>query len=73
MQPNEKIERNRKKMIIDNFLGGISWSLGVFAGGTIVVAILIFIFSKVNLVPIFGGFLSDVTKNVLQSNSELLK
>lgn len=60
-------------MIIDNFIGGIAWSLGVFVGGTIVVSILLFIFSKVDLVPIVGDFVTRVTEDVLQKNSELVK
>lgn len=73
MQPAEKVERSRKQMALNNFIGGISWSIGVFIGGTIVVAILIFIFSKVDLIPVIGSFVSQVTKNVLQNNADLLK
>lgn len=73
MEPVDKVHRNRKKMIVDNFIGGIAWSLGVFIGSTIVVAILVFALSKVNLVPVFGGFITDITENVLQSNPELVK
>lgn len=73
MEPKDKVYRSRKKMILDNFLGGLSWSLGVFIGGTIVVSILVFALSKVNLIPIIGDFISEITKNVLQNNSQLLK
>lgn len=73
MEPHERVGRSRKKMVIDNFIGGISWSLGVFVGGTIVVSILIFALSKVDLVPIIGDFVARVTENVLQKNSQLVK
>lgn len=73
MQPHEGVERSRKQIMINNFIGGITWAIGVFVGSTIVVAILVFVFSKVNLIPVVGNFVTQVTKNVLQNNSQLLK
>lgn len=48
-------------MLLDNFLGGIVWSLGVWVGTTIVVAILVYFLAKVNLVAVVGEFMSDVS------------
>jgi len=60
-------------MIIENFIGGIAWSIGVFIGGTIVVTILIFAFSKIDLVPFVGDFVAKVTEEVVQKNPELVE
>lgn len=59
-------------MAINNFVGGIMWALGVFVGGTIVVAIISMLFSKIDLIPVVGTFVAKVTLYV-QNNSQLLK
>lgn len=73
MQPVEKVERNRKRMFVDNFIGGIAWAVGVFVGGTIVISILLFAFSKIDLVPIVGDFVINVVENIAQKSPELVE
>lgn len=58
-------------MLIDNFLGGISWALGVWIGTTLIVAIIFYILSKINYVPIIGTFVSDIIKFVAANNPRL--
>jgi len=72
MEPHLKVERTKKKIAIDNFIGGIMWALGVFVGGTIVVAIITLILSKVDLIPVIGTFVAKIIAYV-QSNSHLVK
>ncbi len=62
-----------KQMAINNFIGGITWAIGVFVGSTFVVTLIIFIFSKIDLVPFVGDFVAKITENVVQRNSELIK
>ncbi len=62
-----------KQMAINNFVGGIMWAIGVFVGSTFVVTLIIFIFSKIDLVPFVGDFVAKITENVVQRNSELIK
>ena len=59
MQPYEEVEKNRKHIIINNFIGGVSWGLGVTIGLAIVLAILGFVIGKFGFVPFFGKFISD--------------
>lgn len=67
VEPIEKINRPLPKMLWQNFLGGIAWSLGVTIGLTIILAILGFMLSKINLVPIVGDFASGVVEFVEQN------
>jgi hypothetical protein len=60
MEKHEQVYKSRHQMMIDNFLGGISWSLGVVIGGAFVLAVLGFLISKVNVVPIVGDFVGQV-------------
>ncbi len=60
-RPN-RVNRPLGKMLINNFLGGIAWGLGVIIGTTIILALIAFFVSKVDFVPILGKFLSDVIK-----------
>lgn len=64
MEHYEKVLMSRKQIIVNNFLGGISWGLGATVGLSIVLAILGFLFSHINLVPIVGDFVSEVTLEV---------
>lgn len=69
MEPHERVsKRSRGKMIIDNFLGGIAWSLGVWIGATLIIAIIIFALSKVNYIPIVGGIVVEIL-NYIGENS----
>lgn len=67
----EDIHKNRKEIFINNFIGGIAWGLGATFGVSILIAILGFIASQANLVPIVGSFVSDVINFVLQNNTNL--
>jgi len=69
MEGNEKVYRSKKKIIFDNFLGGISWSFGVWIGTSIILILTVFVLSKVNLVPIIGNFVAEISKYVVTNNS----
>lgn len=56
-------------MMLENFLGGISWSLGVWVGTTFIIAILVFILSKVDFVPVIGDFVGKVMNYVTKVNT----
>lgn len=73
MQPHEAIHKNRKEIIINNFIGGISWGLGATIGFSVIFGILGIILKKINLIPIIGNFVSQITSFVLQNNPHLLK
>ena len=60
MEPKDKIYRPRTKMMLDNFLGGISWSIGAFVGTTLLVGLIGLFFSKINLVPIIGSWVAQI-------------
>ena len=69
MEKNEQVYRTKKRMLLDNFLGGISWSLGVWVGTTVVIALLVFLLSKIDLIPVIGSFVAEITKYVAKTNS----
>lgn len=73
MEPNEKIYRNKKEIFLNNIIGGFGWSIGATIGIAIIFAILTYIVAKINLVPIVGNFVTDVIKEVLQKNPQLLR
>ncbi|MDO8551128.1 MAG: DUF5665 domain-containing protein [bacterium] len=59
-EPVERIYKPRGKMILDNFLGGVAWGLGSLIGVTVVIAILGYFVSQINLVPILGSWISQI-------------
>ncbi len=72
-QPFEKTVRklSKKEIIFNNFLGGISWALGATVGLSFVFTILNLVGRQIDLVPVIGGFASDVIDFVLTNNPNL--
>ncbi|OGD86615.1 hypothetical protein A2164_01775 [Candidatus Curtissbacteria bacterium RBG_13_35_7] len=71
IKPGEKfknIQRPLGKMLLYNFLGGIFWGFGALIGTTIIVAIVAFFATRIDFVPIIGQFVTDIIKEVTQSN-----
>ena len=58
-------------MLLNNFLGGIAWGLGATIGLSVVLALLALILNNVNLVPLVGGFLSEVLDFMVKHNQNL--
>jgi len=69
MEKNELVYRSRKKILFDNFLGGLVWSLGMWLGTTVIVGVSIYLFSKIDIVPIIGDFVADISKYVVKDRS----
>jgi len=64
--PGEKyknVERPLGRILIYNFLGGITWSLGVLVGVTIVFSILAYFISQLDFIP----NIRDILINELKS------
>ncbi|OGD95614.1 hypothetical protein A3A48_00980 [Candidatus Curtissbacteria bacterium RIFCSPLOWO2_01_FULL_37_9] len=62
-QPGElykKVERPLGKILLNNFLGGIFWSLGMLIGTTLVFSIIIFFVRKIDFIPIISNFMTDI-------------
>ncbi|KKQ95136.1 MAG: hypothetical protein A3C27_00665 [Candidatus Levybacteria bacterium RIFCSPHIGHO2_02_FULL_39_36] len=73
MEPHEKIERTKRQIFINNFIGGIAWGLGATIGLAIVLTTLGLVVSKVNLIPVVGTFVSNILSFVLQNNPQLMR
>lgn len=71
-QPYEKSSKlSRKAIIINNFLGGVSWGLGATVGLALFFLIVGLIAKEINLVPIVGSFVSQVLNYILATNHNL--
>ncbi len=76
MERHEEVKAGKRKIIVNNFIGGISWGLGATIGVTIIVGIITYILRVINLVPFLGDVATQVTTIVLknlQSAPYLLK
>lgn len=73
MDKTNKINRPIKNMLWHNFLGGIAWALGVTIGATVIFAILGFILSKINYVPVVGNFILQINDFISKNGSNLLQ
>ncbi len=66
---SEHIYRGRKQIIVNNFLGGIAWGIGVTIGLALFFGILAFISTHIDFVPIVGEFISNVIDYILRSGN----
>ena len=68
-EKKDKVYRGQLKMILDNFLGGIAWSFGMWIGTTVILILSFYFLSKINFVPIIGDFVSQVSKDAASKTS----
>ncbi|GIW61767.1 MAG: hypothetical protein KatS3mg089_0619 [Patescibacteria group bacterium] len=70
-QPYEKSSLTLREIIVNNFVGGIAWGLGVTVGLAILFTILGFFLHQLNIVPFLGNFINDIVKYVMKNNPYL--
>lgn len=54
------------KVLLNNFLGGLAWGFGTVLGATVVVALVLFMLSKLDTVPIIGDFINNILEEIQQ-------
>ncbi|MBI2032626.1 MAG: hypothetical protein HYT09_03185 [Candidatus Levybacteria bacterium] len=65
----ERVERSKKEIMVNNFLGGIMWGIGVTLGLALLFGILGILVSRVDFVPIVGNFISSIIQFVINQNT----
>lgn len=73
MQPYEKVEKSKKQIIINNFLGGIAWGVGATIGLAIFLVIIGFAISKINLVPVIGNIISAGIEQAIKNSPNFIR
>lgn len=56
------------EIIWNNLLGGVFWGIGATVGLSLFFALLTLIAQNVDLVPVFGSFVSDIIDFILATN-----
>lgn len=74
-QPYERASLRLRwyEIIWNNLLGGISWGIGATVGLALFFWILTLIAQNIDLVPIFGSFVSDIIDFILATNPRVGK
>ena len=70
-QPYENVHHSRKAIFFNNFIGGIGWSFGATLGFSILITLLGFLASKINIIPFFGTFAADIFDFVVKNSSQI--
>lgn len=52
------------RMLLNNFLGGLSWGFGTVLGATVVVGLVIIILSRLDSLPFVGAFFNDILQSL---------
>ena len=71
MEQYKAVFKNKREMMWNNFLGGLSWALGAIVGTAIILGLLSLLATQVNLIPIVGSFVSDIIDFVIKNNNNL--
>lgn len=71
-EKHEGIYKSRKQIFFNNIIGGFGWAIGVTFGISLLIALLGFLASRVDLVPVIGGFVSDVIKFIISKNARVI-
>lgn len=58
---------SRKAIIINNFIGGISWGLGATIGVSLLLTLIALLAEPLSLVPIFGDFFARIFEYATRS------
>lgn len=66
----ENINRSRKQIIFNNFLGGLAWGIGVTFGLGLFIAFVVFIARNIDFVPLVGDFVSNIINYILQNSQQ---
>jgi hypothetical protein len=57
-----------RKILWNNFIGGLAWAIGATVGLAIIFTFLALIGKSVNLIPIVGSFASQVIDFIMKNN-----
>lgn len=71
MERYERVDKKRKTILIDNFIGGIGWALGATVGLSIIVAILGLLLKNHNFIPYVGNFVAGIIQFIITKNPNL--
>jgi len=55
-----------RQTLLQSFLSGIITSLGTFVGATVVVGVMVYLLSKIQLLPILGNWFADLITEILR-------
>lgn len=69
-EPHNQVYRSRRKIMIDNFLGGISWGVGSAVGATLVVSILALLLAQSTQLPLVGKIVESVMTEVERQQAQ---
>lgn len=62
-----------KKIILNNLIGGLAWSIGATIGLSLIITILGIIAANIDVIPIIGSFISDIINFILKTNPNFKK
>lgn len=57
---------SKKQIILNNFIGGLAWSLGTFIGLGVIAAIIGFVFKQADVATALANWLAKIIQDTIQ-------
>ncbi|MBI2577714.1 MAG: hypothetical protein HYV77_02620 [Candidatus Wildermuthbacteria bacterium] len=65
-----KIYMSWRRIMLNNFLGGIAWGFGTVMGATVVIALLAVFFNWLGGVPFIGGSIQEIMDSIRNNSGK---
>lgn len=62
-----EIKITQQNNFLNSFTSGLAWGVGTVLGATVVAGLILFLLSKLNTIPFFGHYISEII-NYVNSN-----
>ena len=61
---HERVILPMRKVVLNNFLGGLAWGVGTVLGATLIVGIIILILNRLSALPGIGNFFINILNDL---------
>lgn len=70
-EKHQMVEKSKKDIMLNNFLGGIAWGVGIMLGATVVIGLIALVLQQMSWVPIIGDTFLAISQYIQQNSQNI--